>query len=213
MKFRILWYLNHHCMAISTEICPFSCFSGCNVPPPTSSCIIFVTVWATSSQISWSLVHTWISNVLLSQVPAINNVWLGAVQKVCILQYVLTLAAIISVTVSSDEHHIWQAHRGHFGVLCDAARNSYYEKWPNSAYSKLLHWAHLAICSDFGSHYLSNRYSDEHHIWHAHREHFGVLCDTARNSYYEKWPNSAYSKLLPRFSCFSGSILRDSLFS
>ena len=56
---------------------------------------------------------------------------------------------------------------------------------------------HLAICSDFGSHYLSNRYFDEHHIWHAHREHFCVLCDAARNSYYKKWPNSAYSKLLP----------------
>ena len=55
---------------------------------------------------------------------------------------------------------------------------------------------HLEICSDFGSHYLSNRYSDEHHIWHAHREHFCVLCDAAWNSYYEKWPNSAYSKLL-----------------
>ena len=55
---------------------------------------------------------------------------------------------------------------------------------------------HLEICSDFGSHYLSNRYSDEHHIWHAHREHFCVLCDAARNSYYQKWPNSAYSKLL-----------------
>ena len=55
---------------------------------------------------------------------------------------------------------------------------------------------HLEICSDFGSHYLSNHYSDEHHIWHAHREHFCVLCDAAQNSYYEKWPNSAYSKLL-----------------
>ena len=148
MKF-LLWNMAEQCLfKVATSIFLF-------FRVPTSWFIIFVTVRATSSQISWSLVHTWISNVLLSQVPAINNVRLGAVQKVCISQYVLTLAAIFSETVTPTS----------MKLPC------------------------------------------------AHREHFCVLCDAAWNSYYEIWPNSAYSKLLPRFSCFSGSLLRDSLFS
>ena len=203
----LLWKMAEQCLfKVATSIFLF-------FRVPTSWFIIFVTVRATSLQISWSLVHTWISNVLFSQVPAINNVWLGAVQKVCILQYVLTLAAIFSETVTPTSITFYMPIENIFVCYVMQHEIPTMKNGRTVLIQSCYIERHLAICSDFGSHYLSNRYSDEHHIWHAHREHFGVLCDAARNSYYEKWPNSAYSKLLPRFSCFSGSLLRDSLFS
>ena len=77
---------------------------------------------------------------------------IGSRSKSGIWKYVLTLAAIISVTVTPTSIIFDMPIENIFCVLCDAAWNSYYEKWPNSAYSKLLHWAmakNWEGCSEF----------------------------------------------------------------